>query len=64
MAHSKLHSLGSTEDHTSTTLAELNNLISGTTDGIFLDIHYSNSPAYIEDMNIKVWATTNIGLTV
>jgi hypothetical protein len=27
-----------------------------TTDGIFMEVHYSNSPAYVEDVNIKVWA--------
>ena len=26
-----------------------------TSDGIFIDAHYSNSPAYIEDATIKVW---------
>ena len=29
----------------------------GTTDGIWIDVHYSNSPAYVEDVTIKVWAT-------
>jgi len=28
-----------------------------TTDGVWVDIHYSNSPAYVEDMTMKVWAT-------
>jgi len=27
------------------------------TDGVWVDIHYSNSPSYIEDMTMKVWAT-------
>ena len=31
--------------------------LDGLTDGIWVDVHYSNSPAYIEDMNLKVWAT-------
>lgn len=27
----------------------------GSTDGLFLDIFYSNSPTYVEDVTIKVW---------
>lgn len=30
--------------------------VDGTTDGIWVDAHYSNSPAYVEDVSIKVWA--------
>jgi len=28
----------------------------GSTDGLWVDAHYSNSPAYVEDSTIKVWA--------
>ena len=31
--------------------------LDGTTDGIFVELYYSNSPAYVEDVNMKVWAT-------
>ena len=31
--------------------------IDGTTDGTWTDIHYSNSPVYVEDVTIKLWAT-------
>lgn len=30
--------------------------LDGSTDGIWVDVYYSNSPSYIEDVNIKVWA--------
>jgi hypothetical protein len=29
----------------------------GNTDGFWVDLHYSNSPAYVEDVNTKVWIT-------
>ena len=31
--------------------------LDGTSDGIWVDVHYSNSPAYVEDVTLKVWAT-------
>jgi hypothetical protein len=34
----------------------------GTTDGIWIDVHYSNSPAYVEDVTIKVWADATVSL--
>lgn len=34
--------------------------LDGTTDGIWVDIHYSNSPAYVEDVTAKVWLTRRI----
>ena len=37
----------------------LNQFIDGTNSGIFVDTHYSNSPAYVEDVTLKVWATEN-----
>jgi len=30
--------------------------LNGTKDGVWVDIHYSNSPAYVEDVTVKVWA--------
>ena len=30
--------------------------MNGATDGIWVDVFYSNSPAYVEDCTIKVWA--------
>ena len=38
--------------------------LDGTTDGVWVDVHYSNSPAYIEDVNIKVWASKVISMTI
>ncbi len=38
--------------------------INGTTDGTWVDIHYANSPAYVEDVSIKVWATEVVPLTL
>jgi|3_EtaG_2_1085321.scaffolds.fasta_scaffold03318_4 hypothetical protein len=35
----------------------LNTVLEGATDGMWVDIHYANTPAYIEDMTCKVWAT-------
>ena len=42
----------------------INESIDGTTDGIWVDIHYSNSPAYVEDVTMKVWATQSQPLTL
>lgn len=38
--------------------------IDGTSDGVWVDIHYANSPAYVEDVTIKVWATQEQSLTL
>jgi len=38
--------------------------IDGSTDGIWADVFYSNSPAYIEDVNIKIWASKVISMTI
>jgi hypothetical protein len=32
-------------------------VLDGTTDGFWVDVHYSNSPVYIEDVTLTVWAT-------
>ena len=32
-------------------------VLDGATDGIWVDIHYSNSPAYVEDVTLKIWAS-------
>ena len=37
--------------------------LDGTTDGIWIDVHYSNSPAYVEDVTIKIWYTQSQALT-
>ena len=42
----------------------INKAINGTTDGTWVDIHYSNSPAFVEDVSIKVWATEVVPLTL
>ena len=42
----------------------INQLLDGSTDGIWLDVHYSNSPVYVEDVTIKVWATCSQPLTL
>jgi hypothetical protein len=33
----------------------INEPFDGTTDGFWIDEHFSNSPAYIEDVTTKVW---------
>lgn len=38
--------------------------LDGTTDGTWVDVHYSNSPAFVEDVSIKVWATEIVALTL
>ena len=35
----------------------INEPFDGTTDGWWVDIHYSNSPSYVEDVTVTVWAT-------
>jgi len=34
--------------------------LDGSTDGFWVDVHYSNSPVYVEDVTLKVWATRTI----
>ena len=34
--------------------------LDGLTDGFWVDIHYSNSPAYVEDVTLSVWFTKTI----
>ncbi len=38
--------------------------INGSTDGTWVDVHYANSPAYVENVSIKVWATEIVPLTL
>jgi hypothetical protein len=38
--------------------------IDGTTDGFWIEIHYSNTPAYVEDVTIKLWATQAQSITL
>jgi len=42
----------------------INEPLDGTTDGFWVDAHYSNSPAYVEDVTLKVWATKPQTLTL
>lgn len=42
----------------------INKTIDGRTDGTWVDVHYSNSPAFVEDVSIKVWATEVVHLTL
>ena len=39
---------------------ELNIAMNGSSDGMWVDAHYSNSPSYVEDATIKVWADLEI----
>ncbi len=36
--------------------------LDGTTDGMWVEVHYSNSPVYVEDVTLKVWATQTIAV--
>ena len=36
--------------------------LDGSADGVWVDIHYSNSPAYIEDVTLKVWYRQTVSL--
>jgi len=38
--------------------------LDGTSDGLWVDVHYSNSPAYVEDVTIKIWLTQTTELTL
>ena len=38
----------------------IDDTVDGSTDGFWVDLHYSNSPAYIEDVTVKVWATKQV----
>ena len=37
-------------------IGNLEKEMSGSSDGIWVDIFYSNAPAYVEDVSTKVWA--------
>jgi len=41
----------------------INEALDGSTDGLWVDVHYSNSPVYVEDVTIKVWLTQETTLT-
>lgn len=41
----------------------LDEALDGLTDGVWVDVHYSNSPAYVEDVTLKLWATATQSLT-
>jgi hypothetical protein len=42
----------------------IDDLIDGTTDGFWVDIYYVNSPTYVEDVTMKIWATKTQTLTL
>jgi hypothetical protein len=42
----------------------INEPLDGTTDGIWVDMHFGNSPAFVEDVTMKVWATCSQPLTL
>jgi hypothetical protein len=42
----------------------INDPIDGTTDGFWVDMHYSNSPAYVEDVTITVWFEIDQGVVL
>jgi hypothetical protein len=39
-------------------------VLDGTTDGVWAELHYSNSPAYCEDVTVKIWAEKSQSLTL
>ncbi len=41
----------------------INQALDGTTDGFWVDVHYLNSPVYVEDVTVKVWATKKVTAT-
>jgi hypothetical protein len=41
----------------------INKSLDGSSDGIWVDVHYSNSPAYVEDMTLKIWYLVTYSLT-
>ena len=42
----------------------VNETLDGTTDGFWVDMHYSNTPSQIEDVTAKVWLTCSQELTL
>jgi hypothetical protein len=40
----------------------INEALDGTTDGFWCEMHYSNSPVYVEDVTAKVWLTKTSSL--
>ena len=44
-------------------LGNIDEALDGTTDGWWVDFHYSNSPAYVEDITATVWFTRSKTLT-
>jgi hypothetical protein len=38
----------------------INESLDGSTDGFWVDVHYSNSPVYVEDVTISVWFTKTV----
>ena len=42
----------------------INEALDGTTDGFWVDIHYSNSPTYVEDVTVRVWFSIAQSITL
>ncbi len=42
----------------------INEPIDGSTDGFWIDVYYANSPSYVEDVTLKVWATKTQSITL
>ena len=38
----------------------IDEFIDGTTDGFWVDVHYANSPVYVEDVTVSVWLTKTL----
>ncbi len=38
--------------------------LDGSTDGFWVDVAYANSPVYVEDVTLKIWATKTQSLTL
>jgi len=38
--------------------------LDGSTDGLWADLHYTNSPSYVEDVTTKIWVTKSQTLTL
>lgn len=38
----------------------INEALDGLTDGFWVDVHYANSPVYVEDVTVSVWLTKTI----
>ena len=44
--------------------SNINEVLDGTTDGVWVDVHYGGFPSSTEDVTIKIWATCSQALTL